>query len=166
MAWSTLTFCNNPDILRYAVKLHEDLVESLKQSVGTDNFKTWIFFQPIPSYFGQIGKQRGGNMLGLDKVHENAIMWTADVAVNSTDADHAVAEAMLSQMTAKLKEFSRSAEGSLDLVFLNYANPSQDSLGSYGQENVEHMRAVAVKYDPTGVFQERVPGGFKISRVA
>lgn len=27
------------------------------------------------------------------------------------------------------------------------------------------MREAAAKYDPTGVFQTRVPGGFKISKV-
>lgn len=36
---------------------------------------------------------------------------------------------------------------------------------SYGAENVAKMRAAAKKYDPEQVFQIRVPGGFKISKV-
>ena len=36
---------------------------------------------------------------------------------------------------------------------------------SYGEENFEFIRQAAAKYDPTAVFQERVPGGWKISRV-
>jgi hypothetical protein len=32
-------------------------------------------------------------------------------------------------------------------------------------ENVEKMKAAAKKYDPSGVFQKLVPGGFKISKV-
>ncbi|KAI0134335.1 hypothetical protein BJ170DRAFT_716808 [Xylariales sp. AK1849] len=49
---------------------------------------------------------------------------------------------------------------------LNYADASQDHLGSYGLPNVQYMRDVAARYDLAGVFQLRVPGGFKILRVA
>nr|XP_036577396.1 FAD binding domain-containing protein [Colletotrichum truncatum]KAF6784367.1 FAD binding domain-containing protein [Colletotrichum truncatum] len=53
---------------------------------------------------------------------------------------------------------------------MNYANPEQDVIGSYGEENVKFLKETAAKYDPTGFFQQRVPGGWKksaiISRVA
>jgi hypothetical protein len=41
----------------------------------------------------------------------------------------------------------------------------QDPLSSYGPDNVAKIRAAAKKYDPKQVFQTRVPGGFKISKV-
>lgn len=41
----------------------------------------------------------------------------------------------------------------------------QNPLRSFGQENVAKMAAAAAKHDPDGIFQIRVPGGFKISRV-
>lgn len=40
----------------------------------------------------------------------------------------------------------------------------QDPLGSYGPRNVAKIREVAKKYDPKGVFQNKAPGGFKISK--
>ena len=46
--------------------------------------------------------------------------------------------------------------------YLNYADPSQDPLGSYGDENVARLREVSRKYDPAGFFQAQVPGGFKL----
>lgn len=49
--------------------------------------------------------------------------------------------------------------------YLNYSDVSDDPLATYGDDNVKQMRDVANKYDPTGVFQTRVPGGFKISKV-
>jgi hypothetical protein len=49
---------------------------------------------------------------------------------------------------------------------LDYADITQDPLASYGAENVKKMKAAAKKYDPQGVFQNLVPGGFKISKVA
>ena len=51
-----------------------------------------------------------------------------------------------------------------EFTYLNYAAPSQDPLASYGDANVEFLKHVAAKYDPKGVFQSLVPGGFKISK--
>ena len=68
-------------------------------------------------------------------------------------------------MTKKLKEFTVQEETDVDFVYLNYADASQDPLGSYGSENMRFMKDGAEEYDPNGFWQERVPGGFKISRV-
>lgn len=46
--------------------------------------------------------------------------------------------------------------------YLNYADRSQDPLGSYGAQSLEFLKRTSAKYDPSGVFQKRVPGGFKI----
>ena len=46
--------------------------------------------------------------------------------------------------------------------YLNYSDLSQDPLSSYGSAAVELLRGVSRRYDPEGVFQERVKGGFKI----
>lgn len=53
----------------------------------------------------------------------------------------------------------------LTQVYLNYADPSQDPLASYGEENVKFMKKVAAEYDAPGVFQTLCPGGFKLSKV-
>ena len=50
-------------------------------------------------------------------------------------------------------------------IYLNYADRSQKPLESYGAANVAKIRAASWKYDPTGVFQTLMPGGFKISQV-
>lgn len=47
-------------------------------------------------------------------------------------------------------------------IYLNYALESQDPIGSYGQDNLNSMRATSLKYDPRQVFQRLVPGGFKL----
>lgn len=53
----------------------------------------------------------------------------------------------------------------MDFRYLNYSDISQDPLRTYGESSVKKMQEVAFKYDPTGIFQTRVPGGFKISDV-
>ena len=49
-----------------------------------------------------------------------------------------------------------------EFQYINYADPRQDPIGSYGTENVEYLRQVSKKYDPNGVWQKQVPGGFKL----
>lgn len=49
-----------------------------------------------------------------------------------------------------------------EFQYLNYADPSQDPIGSYGLENVQRLHEASRKYDPHGVFQKQVPGGFKL----
>lgn len=49
-----------------------------------------------------------------------------------------------------------------EFVYLNYANQDQNPILTYGPENVASLRAAARKYDPRGVFQRQVPGGFKL----
>lgn len=46
--------------------------------------------------------------------------------------------------------------------YINYADPNQDPIGSYGADNVAHLTQVSRKYDPRRVFQRQVPGGFKL----
>ncbi|KAK3360941.1 FAD binding domain-containing protein [Lasiosphaeria ovina] len=170
-AGSTRTFKNNPAILRYCVQLHEQLVASLTQSIGADSFTTLMFLQPIPAYLGRLGPQQlngGGvaNMLGLENMTDGAVIWTGGIGVSTGgEAALAVAQAALNAMSAQVASFAQSVGGLVDLVYLNYADPSQDPLGSYGADNVAFLRRVAAEYDPNGVFQSRVPGGFKISRV-
>jgi hypothetical protein len=50
----------------------------------------------------------------------------------------------------------------LKFQYLNYAAAYQTPLETYGEDNLGFMRAVSKKYDPKGVFQKRVPGGFKL----
>lgn len=49
-----------------------------------------------------------------------------------------------------------------DFLYLNFAGGFQKPLASYGNESLESMKRVAKKYDPNGVFQKLVPGGFKL----
>ncbi|PGG97257.1 hypothetical protein GX51_07407 [Blastomyces parvus] len=162
---ATLTFKNDKRILAHAVKLNEKYVKDLNRAIGPDNFVTLTLFQPEPSFIGDISKKKGGNMLGVDSEEHNSVLWTGGVAVKSDEKAHAIAQTGMSAMLAELREFSKSLCGESRLIYMNYADSSQDPLGSYGKENVDHIRRVAAKYDPSGVFQTRVPGGFKISRV-
>jgi hypothetical protein len=66
----------------------------------------------------------------------------------------------------RIRAYAVSIGADNPYLYLDYADITQDPLASYGAENVKKMKAAAKKYDPQGVFQNLVPGGFKISKVA
>lgn len=68
------------------------------------------------------------------------------------------------QYIADLDEFAKSVGADNPWKYLDYAYETQDPLASYGEENLQKLRDVSKKYDPEGVFQIMVPGGFKVSR--
>jgi hypothetical protein len=49
-----------------------------------------------------------------------------------------------------------------EFQYINYADPSQNPIASYGVENVNFLMNVSRKYDPSGIWQRQVPGGFKL----
>ncbi|ORY68846.1 uncharacterized protein BCR38DRAFT_424491 [Pseudomassariella vexata] len=162
--WFTLSFKNDERVLSKAVELHNQLVEEMKIESSDGDFITQCMFQPMPSLYAKQSVEKGGNMLGLDKVKENAILWLATLAVKGADQELIGRQKMITWVNA-VEEYATSIDAHNDWIYLNYADSTQKPLESYGAENVEKIRAAAAKYDPTGVFQTRVPGGFKISHV-
>jgi hypothetical protein len=115
--------------------------------------------------FGDISKKRGGNMIGFDLEEKNSVLWTAGVEIKTNQQDRIYAQSLMNKMAADLKSYSKSVGGATDLVYLNYADTTQDPLGSYGANNVNYLKRVAERYDPEELFQTRFPLGFKISSV-
>lgn len=160
--WFTLTFKNDAIIVRKAASLHSELLATLRTVLGAENFKSEIVLQPIPSYFADIGKARGGNMLPLNSA-ANGVLYLMEC--NSlTEENEAICRAYSSAMVAELEGFAESAGRNMVWRYLNYADASQSPLASYGAETVDYLRKASTKYDPNGIFQTRVPGGLKMSR--
>lgn len=118
-----------------------------------------VAVQPISESAILAGQARGGNALGLRPVNQtwfsvNAGWWNAD--------DDATATAAVESLHAKILALAGDADVGLEYVFMNDANAKQQVLASYGEENVQRLRAVQRVYDPHLVFQKLVPGGQKI----
>lgn len=68
-------------------------------------------------------------------------------------------------LTDGIAKFAAEHDTAVDYLYLNYADEDQDPLSGYGADRVVFMKEVAGRYDPLGVFQTLLPGGFKISKV-
>ncbi|OTA92459.1 hypothetical protein M434DRAFT_387304 [Hypoxylon sp. CO27-5] len=161
--WFSVTIKNDIRIITKAVELHHDLVEEMKAESSDGDFETQAFFQPFPTVIAQHGSDRGGNILGIDRHTENGIVLLASLAINGVDQEVLGRKKMLAWKDA-LEKFGEDLGLLLEYRYMNYADGSQDVLGSYGEENVQKMLALSRKYDPDGVFQTQLPGGFKLPR--
>ncbi|KAL4930107.1 FAD-binding oxidoreductase [Aspergillus undulatus] len=158
----TLTFANSPAILHKAISIQDRMIAEAKKVVKSEDWSIISLFQPLPGLFARHGRLNGGNVLGLDEGGNYILdlLWLAWDNVEDSAFFDWVGETSI----AELEDFARSVGGDHSYVYLNYAAESQNPLRSYGEENLEFLSAVAAEYDPEGVLQTQVPGGFKVSR--
>ena len=156
-----------------AAALQRELVADWKaQSPNDDDndnedyFAAHLIFQSLPTVFSRHSEARGGNVLGLDRETTNGVLCQAQFVFAGDAERERDARARMTAFRTALKRHSDALGAAVDWEYLNYADGlTQDPLRTYGADNVEHLRRVAAKYDPEGVFQTRMPGGFKISKV-
>ena len=72
--------------------------------------------------------------------------------------------ALAQKWSEEVTKFTKAKGTDDPFLYLNFAAQFQDPICAYGKENVAFMHEVAAQYDPTGVFQTLVPGGFKLSK--
>ncbi|PVH96348.1 hypothetical protein DM02DRAFT_535519, partial [Periconia macrospinosa] len=161
--WFTTTVHNDIRIYNKIVELHEQMVDEWKGKAQDPDFITQCVFQAIPTSFSKHSVANGGNIMGLDREKDNVVMILFDIAVKGVDLE-TMAQEIIKRYGAKIEEFAASVGGLADWKHLNYAGGFQDPLASYGEANVAKMRAASTKYDHNGVFQNKSPAGFKISK--
>ncbi|KAI1771794.1 hypothetical protein F4818DRAFT_189815 [Hypoxylon cercidicola] len=163
--WYAITMKNDIRLVTKALDLHRQFVDDWKAQSPDGDFICHGILQAIPTIFSKHSVEKGGNMLGLDRETDNAIMFQVQLMVNGVEQEQLGRERMVAFREA-VKQYTIDLGGDVSWEYLNYADFTQDPLSTYGQKNIDHIREVATKYDPTGIFQTRMPGGFKISKVA
>jgi hypothetical protein len=159
--WFTLCFHAVREMIIKAESLLLELINDLNALGYADEDMSSMFsFQPLPQSW-----VREGNVLGLDEsLKEDAILFLAQTFVQTREME-AFFQRRFAAVTAELEEYAVEIGADTPFRYMNYVHPTQDPLASYGEKNVAFIRDVAKEYDPTGFFQDRVSGGFKISAV-
>ncbi|KAI1461875.1 FAD-binding domain-containing protein [Annulohypoxylon moriforme] len=163
--WMTITFQLDHRIIRKTVDAYEVLLAELKKAMPDHDFGVNMVFQPLLASWAQHSVDRGNNVLGLERITEDCVVVVLAVEVATPELSEKVSEPATRRMFSEVESYATSLAKNVGFLYLNYCDGSQDALGSYGEENVKMMKEASAKYDPTGVFQERVPGGYKISKV-
>ncbi|KAI1779467.1 Glucooligosaccharide oxidase [Hypoxylon cercidicola] len=105
----------------------------------------------------------GTNMFGLIGGKTDYVSVDMTAAYNN-ESDDALVEAAMTDIVEKQRALLKSHGYLIDFIYLNYADISQDVFDSWGADNVAKLQDVSKKFDPEGVFQTMVPGGYKIFR--
>jgi hypothetical protein len=116
-----MTFANDVRIYERIVELHETMVNEWKAESSDPDFITQCMFQSIPTIFAQHGIEKGGNMLGLDRLEENVVMLLLDIAVKSADLE-ILARNKLRSFGEQIQEYAASLDGLIEWRYLNYAD--------------------------------------------
>ncbi|KAF4971252.1 hypothetical protein FSARC_1874 [Fusarium sarcochroum] len=160
--WFSLSFANDARVIRKAAKLHATFVSELLAEIPTTDVGTQNIFQPIPRFFADIGLEKGGNVLGLDRNKGNSLLWLLSCTVKTTEQEVILGQKAVA-FTLVLEKYARSIGALREWRYLNYVDPSQEHpIDSYGPENVRFLRKIAAKYDPDGFFQKRRKAGFRL----
>ncbi|KAI0097316.1 FAD binding domain-containing protein [Nemania sp. FL0031] len=163
--WETSAYKNDARVIQYAVDKFNDMVPRIEAAVSSEKLVMIVgSFQPLTQPMISQAAANGGNMLGLEERVKggNGVLFNAAVGLSGGESEEAAALLLVREWLGSIDEFARGEGLGWDWRYLNYANGDQDPIASYGLESVERMRAVAMKYDPQGVFQRLRRSGFKI----
>ncbi|RDA95919.1 hypothetical protein CP533_5944 [Ophiocordyceps camponoti-saundersi (nom. inval.)] len=184
---ATVTISNDYDTLRGIWEASDMVYNELPEKVGVQ----WIVqVFPQPKIQQSYAMKHGGNSLGLADVKEDQlgkprpcretpleIMYlllmtcgkTMPIVIwltarwNNTGFDGMMDTAQ-KRFVQATEEVGRKHGTLSPFLYINFAGYFQNPLCGYGPESVAHLGKVAKKYDPRGVFQHLMKGGFKISQ--
>ncbi|KAK5997685.1 FAD-dependent monooxygenase sdcF [Cladobotryum mycophilum] len=155
---ATLTTYNDYTTLREIWEASDAIYNALPQK---DNIDWMISFIPQPKIQQAYAYKHGGNSLGLENVQKDQVVFWMLTRWTDPSLDTIITEArdkFVDVATAIAKKHNTYHPW----LYINYATPKQDPLCGYGTKNVAFLKQTAKKYDPNGVFQNLLPGGFKL----
>ncbi|ESZ92551.1 hypothetical protein SBOR_7077 [Sclerotinia borealis F-4128] len=120
-----------------------------------------LTLQPYPVSLLQKSVADGGNSLGLSPSDGPLVSILLLTTWQNKSDDETIFKTMRGALE-NIKAAAVAKNSSVDYVFMNYAASFQDPISSYGVENKRKLQNVSKKYDPEGLFQKGVPGGFKL----
>ncbi|KAF2677867.1 FAD-binding domain-containing protein [Lentithecium fluviatile CBS 122367] len=159
-AFLTLSFVNDPEVAADFMAKAWELSNVVAQDLITVAGLVWVTtYQPLP--YVLYSKDASANVMGFGRFKDDLInllfvpTWTL-----ATDTERVYAR--MRQLEADLVALEKDMGIYNPWIYLNYAAPWQKPIESYGDANVAFLKSVSKQYDPRGVFQKAVPGGFKL----
>lgn len=159
----TLSFKIDLATLQETARLYAILLEEL-QARASGQWRISCLHQIWSPLYTTNSTMRGGNVLGMERYSENFIMYQSYLSWSEAKDDELFI-GLGKMLTNGIQKFAAERGTAVEYLYLNYADEDQDPLSAYGADKVVFMKKVAEKYDPSGVYQTLLPGGFKISRV-
>lgn len=120
-----------------------------------------LTLQPYPLSLLKAQAPLGGNVLGLDP-STGPLVSILLLTYWSDPKDDARVYSTMRSVINKINADASARKTLVPFKFMNYAVKEDDVISSYGAVNKGKLQKVSRKYDPFGLFQNGVPGGFKL----
>jgi hypothetical protein len=156
----TTTVKADTGILEYAVQTYRTCFEEMKD-VGNILFS--ITFELIPVQLITQSIARGGNATGLTPSDGPLVVILFYSSYDDSTDDEKVLGAA-KQALRLIEEEAQKRDVYHPWLYLNYAFPHQDLIGSYGAESQERLREVGKRFDADRFFQVAGAGPFKLDK--
>ncbi|PYI03681.1 FAD-binding domain-containing protein [Aspergillus sclerotiicarbonarius CBS 121057] len=139
-------------VFRGALRGEEEDTEGLLYS---------LTFLPYPRSMLEKSQKLGGNSLGLHPTSGPLVSVVLATHWRNVEDDEMVLGLMKEVLGRIEDEAARRGTGER-FKLMNYSFDFQDPVASYGLQSQLRLLEVSRKYDPSGMFQRAVPGGFKL----
>jgi hypothetical protein len=143
--------------------IHEKWAEVLKILKDADGFIFSLGFFPMTKAMLVNSQKAGGNAKDIDPEDGPLLIMMLNPTWNASSDDdrvHKGVETILAASRAMASE-----RGLLHrYIFTNYAYYKESLFQGYGEKSLAALRETSQKFDPKGIFQKAVPGGFKLNR--
>jgi hypothetical protein len=90
--------------------------------------------------------------------------WTTLIDWKKATDDAAVRQVSI-DTTSEWKRLGQARGLWLPYLFMNDASRDQNPIASYGADNIAKLKRIALKYDPSELFQKLQSNGFLLSKV-
>lgn len=117
--------------------------------------------QPISASMVEESLKRGTSPL-TDNMQKRPQLWLELNIGWNLESDDAKVGQILQDTLAQVEQLTKSRKLYSEFLFPNDAYSSQDPMRNLGQNTYRKLKRIARTYDPAGIFQTRLPGGFKL----
>lgn len=142
--------------------VHDTFIAVAKTSLPAGVMVAALAFPQVAEQYIKASQVNGGDPQDLDLDSAPYIWVEQSITSLATVRDEDV-DAFYSKVNAEIQR--RLLADGVDIpkyIYLNDANPAQDSFGTFPPENLARLRRIRAKYDPERVFTDLMPGGWKV----
>ncbi|KAG8162337.1 hypothetical protein KVR01_008102 [Diaporthe batatas] len=136
-------------------------VDSLGPLKAAEGLTTSFTLQAYPKSLLEKTDPAGGNSLGID-AQDGPLMSILILSFWQDKKDDDKIQSTFKAVIEAIDNDAATRGTAVAYKYMNYAAPFQDPIGSYGKENKARLQAASRKYDPEGLFQKGVTGGWKL----
>lgn len=112
------------------------------------------------------GNSTAGDPMGID-ASKAPFVWVEQSWLYVLGSDTAYMESVMATVNDKIDEnLAQLGDGvRTPYLYLNDADKGQPVFEGYNQDNVAKLQEIRNKYDPSNIYTDQMPGGFKVAHV-